>query len=77
MMCPSRPTAIIFNTRLSPAVIMAAAAACSAQNPIEQAVSIHTPVYTFPLSARIAAPTPPASAHSESLRGFTTDLAFW
>ena len=31
-------------TRFSPAVTMAAAAACSAQNPIEQGVSMQTPV---------------------------------
>ena len=38
--CP----ATIRATSCSPAVTMAAAAACSAQNPMEQALSIHTPV---------------------------------
>jgi hypothetical protein len=41
-------------------------AECSAQNPIEQAVSIHTPKYTFPLSVNNAAPTYPTSTTSDS-----------
>ena len=36
---PSQSTATIFTTRLSPAVTMAAAAACSAQKPMEQEIS--------------------------------------
>ena len=36
-------TATIFSTRFSPAVSMAAMAACSAQKPMLQAVSMHTP----------------------------------
>ncbi len=53
----SLPTVIIFSAWPSTAVIIAATAACSAQKPFEQAVSIHTPIYTFPLSASIAAPS--------------------
>ena len=75
MIRPSCPTAITFNIRFSPAVIIAAAAACSAQNPIEQVVSMHTPVNIAPLLDRIAAPTLPALALGESDRGFTTPLA--
>ena len=42
------------------AVTMAAIAACSAQKPMEQGVSMQTPLYTFPRSVRRAAATLPA-----------------
>ena len=73
----SQPTATIFSTRFSPAVNMAAMAACSAQKPRLQAVSMHTPRYTLPLSVTRAAATPPVSTFSETCRGFSTSTAFW
>ena len=65
----SQPTATICSTRSSPAVSMAAMAACSAQKPMLQAVSMQMPRYTWPLSVTRAAATPPTSISSEILRG--------
>jgi len=39
--------------------------------PNEQAVSMHTPVYTLPFSVNIAADTAPASINGDIFLGFT------
>ena len=44
---PSLETATILAIRLSPAVIMAAMALCSAQNPMPLPISMETPKYRF------------------------------
>jgi hypothetical protein len=56
-----RQTATIFAILYSRAVTIAAMAACSAQNPVPDAVSMHTPTYTLPVSVMRADATSPKS----------------
>jgi hypothetical protein len=55
----SRHTATIFSMWYSPAVTIAAIAACSAQNPVPDPVSIQTPENSRPLPTTRVAPTSP------------------
>lgn len=65
MTIPYLLTATILRILLSPKVIMLPIALYSAQNPIPQSASTHTPTYVFPLSVTRALPTPPACTHAE------------
>ena len=60
----------------SPLVIILPIAFRSAQQPNEHAVSMHTPVYIFPLVVNIAAATPPAVTLSEIILLFNISLHF-
>lgn len=71
----SPQTATIFEMLLSPAVIMAEIALCSAQKPMPLPMSIHTPKYKLPLELSKAHATSPAWPRNNS-RGLRTDFAF-
>ena len=60
--------------RYSPAVTMAAMAACSAQKPVPEAVSMQTPTYQLPASVTRAQATSPKSL-SPTRRGLRAAAA--